>query len=402
MRIWPIRIFRRRCGIKVWRNIALALAFALWCAPAQAIDLENTSFRNASSIFLIDYSTGAVLVSKEPDWEFNPGSTVKLMTAYVVFSALRDGEISQNELFTVSEHAWRTGGAPAGVRTMFAPLGSRISVSDLLRGLIIQDANDAAIVLAEGLCGSEAEFIDRMNAAAQKLELSGTSFAGVVGFSTSESRSTLRDLIRLSGAIIDEFPNFYHLYAQPDFTWNKILQRNKNSMLGETPGLDGLTIGGAKALGFNAIGAVSFQGRRLIGGVAGMTSAARRLSAMKRLFAMAQTEFQEVKLYDVDALVASARVFGGDQSRVGLITASPVDVLLPKDDLSNYHIRVVYRGPLFAPIQVGEKAAELRILHDDALIYRAPLYTQDAVSLGAMRSRALNVVIEFFFGRWSD
>ncbi|NRG18801.1 D-alanyl-D-alanine carboxypeptidase [Rhizobiales bacterium] len=372
----------------------LAMTFFLHPPASAEEGAEKTS------TYLLDTTTETLLSATDPERPFPPASTAKLMTAAVVFKALEEGKLKLSTTFKVSEHAWRTGGAPARTATMFAELGSEIRVEDLLRGLIIQNANDAAIVIAEGMAGSEADFADLMNELAREIGLRNTRFANPTGYEAEGAHTSARDLAVLANYILDEFPQFYYLYSLPEFTWNNIFQRNRNPVLGEIRELDGMVSGFSETDGFNAVGSTVRGDRRFVAVVAGAPSESARIDALKRLLDSVEKDFEEVILYDAWEPVADARTFGGTKSGVALAAEAPVRVLLPRGDRHDYKIRVVYRGPLIAPVEKGQKAGELRILKNDVVTYRTSLVTMDRVEEGTMRTKALDSVTETLFGWW--
>jgi len=351
---------------------------------------------------LFDVSTGTLLASDSPRVTFQPASLAKLMTATVVFEALAAGEIDEDTAFTVSEHAWRTGGAPAGGTTMFARLGSDVPVLDLLKGLLVHNANDAAIVLAEGLAGSEPAFAERMNALAQRLGMTHSHFVNPTGYEAEGARTSAADMGRLASHVLSAHAGRYALFSLPDFTWNGIFQRNKNPLIGEIAGLDGFTAGRSETSGFHGVGSVLRDGRRLIGVVAGHSSAGARLEALRDLFESLEKDFEDVILFDAGEPLAEARVFGGEQASVPLVADGPVEVLLPRGSKRDYRLRVVYDGPLKAPVAAGAPVGELRVLRDRDVVYRVPLRTADEVAPGTLTGRAADALRETLFGWWLD
>lgn len=379
------------------------LAFGLALAvPPGAARAQDASPPDNTSALLLDITTGTLLSSRNPTVRYQPGSSAKLMTAAVVLDALAAGELTEETVFTVSEHAWRSGGAPARVTTMFARLGSEVPVIDLLRGLIIQNANDAAIVLAEGIAGSEEAFAARMNDKAAEIGLTGSLFANPTGYETAESYVTARDMARLADYVLTRHSDRYALFSAPDFTWNGIFQRNKNPLIGEVAGVDGLVAGFAEGAGYNAVASAERSGRRLIGIVAGYPDADRREEALRRLFDSLEKDFEDVVLFSAGDTVTEARVFGGTVGAVPLVVREDVEILLPRGDRRAYRLRAIYRGPLPAPVQAGTEVGELRVLRDSDIVYRAPLLTGGASEAGTVTSRASDVVKETLFGWWLD
>ncbi|MEH0073170.1 D-alanyl-D-alanine carboxypeptidase family protein [Pannonibacter sp. Pt2] len=353
----------------------------------------------AVTAILVDQSSNTLLYAKAPDQPFEPGSLAKVMTAAAVFDALKAGEVTPETLYTVSEHAWRTGGAPSRGATMFASVKSQIAISDLLQGLIVHNANDAAIVLAEGLAGSEEAFAERMNALATRLGMKNTHFANPTGYPAPGAKVTARDLSLLAGYILSEHKDRYGLFSQPEFTWNNIFQRAKNPFLGNVTGLDGLGAGQSEPGGFSGLVSVERDGRRVIAALSGLPSDKARLASVKDLVEGAWDAFTLNRLFDAGAQVASARVFGGTAGEVPLVAAQNVDVLLPNGGTMNYRLRAVYEGPLIAPVEKGALAGEIRVLGpDDAVVYRAPLLTGSDIREGTLSQRAMNGVRQLLFG----
>ncbi|NBN62149.1 D-alanyl-D-alanine carboxypeptidase family protein [Pannonibacter tanglangensis] len=376
-------------------GVALSLAIAPACSPARAEAIET----RAPIAFLYDITADTLLYAKEADKPFAPGSLAKVMTAVVVFDALAKGEISADTLYTVSEHAWRTGGAPSHGATMFAAVKSQIAVKDLLAGLIVHNANDAAIVLAEGLAGSEAAFAERMTRFGLEIGLTGSRFRSPTGLDADASTVTARDMVTLGRHLLERHADRLALFTQADFTWNNIFQRNKNRFLGEIRGLDGLAGGQSERDGFSGLITVEREGRRIVGVLAGLPNDKARLQALKELADAAWESFATQTLFVAGAAVGEARVFGGVATSVPLVAGRDIAVLLPVGASMNYRLRLVYRGPLIAPVTPGTEVGELRVIGpDDVVVYKAPVVTGGAVETGTLRQRAVNGVTELLFG----
>uniref|UniRef100_UPI003BA8D025 D-alanyl-D-alanine carboxypeptidase family protein n=1 Tax=Stappia sp. TaxID=1870903 RepID=UPI003BA8D025 len=386
-----------------FRLMVVILAFcAILAGPGREVLAQEADKPDTTASVLIDLSTGTLLAARNPDLAFAPGSTAKLMTAAVVFDAIDTGEISEDTLYRVSEHAWRTGGAPARVTTMFAALKSEVPVIDLLRGLLVQNANDAAIILAEGLSGSEAAFVERMNALAGRIGMDTSRFTSPTGHEDASARTSARDLSRLAIWLLTSHRDRMELFTLPDFTWNGIFQRNKNPLIGAIADLDGFVAGQSEKAGFNAVGTMERDRRRLVGVVAGHPSADAREEALRDLFDSLAKDYEEVVLYPAREEIARARVFGGQAGEVGLESPDDVELLLPRGDKHAYRLRVVYKGPLRAPVEKGATVGELRVLKDNAVVHRAPLRTRDAVEAGTVKGRAADALRETLFGWWLD
>ncbi|MHA7772829.1 D-alanyl-D-alanine carboxypeptidase family protein [Roseibium sp. M-1] len=368
-------------------------------ADARSALAAETIVTKAPSAFLYEPSSGTILFAKEPDKPFNPGALNKIMTAATVFKALKDGDLTMDRPCKVSEHAWRTGGAPSRRgATMFAAIKSDIAVEDLLKGLLVHNANDAAIVLAECLDGSEQAFAGRMNSLAKSIGMTNSQFANPTGYPEEPSRTTVRDQARLAEYVIGTHADLYPMFALSEFTWNNIYQRNKNPLLGEIRGLDGLGAGNDETDGWSGLGSVNRNGRRVIAAVSGLASDNHRLQTLKEVIEGAWEYFTVQTLYKAGETVVDGRVFGGMDSSVPLVSGSNVDVLLPRGGTLDYRIRVVYEGPLAAPIEKGTPAGEIRVIGKDGIIYRSPLVTGAAVARGDMLGRALDGLQELLFG----
>ena len=379
----------------------LTVAACLWTGglvmPVLAAGADTLK-TNAPMAFLFEPESKTILFAKDADKPFEPGSLAKVMTAATVFVALSEGEIFPHTKCRISEHAWRTGGAPARGTTMFAAIKSEVEVLDLLRGLIVQHGNDAAIALAECLDGSEDKFAERMTALAREIGMTGSRFANPTGYESETAQTTARDMVRLADYILERHRAYYPMFSQPDFTWNKIFQRNKDPLLGEIRELDGLGAGQSEKDGYAALASVERDGRRVIAAVAGSANEKARLAAVKEVIEGSWEYFGLNRLYSRGETVATARVFGGTQSHVPLVASGDVSVLLPRGTTLDYRLRVVYSGPLRAPVAAGAPAGELRVIGADGIVYRAPLETGAAVPEGDMQAKAVDGLMELLFG----
>lgn len=350
----------------------------------------------AKQIYLVEEKTGTVLLAQNENQAFPPASLAKLMTMDLVFEALRKGEVSTATNFRVSENAWRTGGAPSGTTTMFAALKSDVPLGDLIRGVIIHNANDACIVIAEGMAGTEAEFAARMTARARDLGLQRSTFGNATGLPEQESRTTVRDLVELARHIHKTYPDQYALYAQPDFTWNKIFQRNKNPLLALNIGVDGLGAGFAEGYGFAAVASVERQGTRLFLAMGGLSSDKERLEETRRVLEWGLSAFTTRVLFAPNEVVGQAAVYGGASASVDLVTPEPIDVYVPSRNAERLSGRIVYQWPLKAPLAKGQPVGVLRIFEGDQLIKEVPLQAAAGVDGGTLVSKATDALIELF------
>ncbi len=385
------------CFSRVLTSFAKALLAAGIACSASAAAAETLQTR-APSAFLFEPESGTILFAKNADKPFQPGSLAKVMTAAVVFKAISEGEVFTTTECKVSEHAWRTGGAPSRGATMFAAIKSDIAVMDLLKGMIIQNGNDAAIILAECLDGSEAAFAKRMTEVAGEIGMKNSRFTNPAGFEDANAQTTARDMVLLADYILKKHAGFYPLYSEPDFTWSKIFQRNKNPLFGEIRQLDGLGAGTSKADGLAGLASVNRDDRRVIGAVSGLSNDKSRLAAIKEVIEGAWDFYGLSRLYDAGDIIAEARVFGGKAASVPLVATDPVSVLLPRGTTLDYRLRVVYSGPIPAPVEKGVQVGELRVIGADGIVYRAPLETGAAVPQGSLTDRASGALYELLFG----
>lgn len=364
-------------------------ASALSVEPRQLIETK------AGQVYLIEASTGTVLLSKNEKRSFAPASLAKLMTLEVVFDALKRGEIRPDTIYPVSEYAWRTGGAPSRTSTMFAAVKSQVPVADLVKGIAVQTANDGCLIIAEGLSGSEAKFVERMNARAAELGLTDSRFGNATGLPHPDNRSTLQDLVKLAQHLQTRYPDLYATFRLPEFEWNKIMQRNRNPLL--AIGADGLGTGFSEAGGFAIIASMERNGRRLFLGLSGIATDKERTEEASRLLNWGFDSFEMRTLFKAGDVIGEASVYGGAHSTVTLRTEHPVEVYVPIDNPDRLQARIVYHWPLRPPVAEGQEIAMLDILSGERPLTSMPLKSGEAVQPGTLRQRALDALIEALF-----
>jgi D-alanyl-D-alanine carboxypeptidase (penicillin-binding protein 5/6) len=372
---------------------ACLVVLALGAAQAQA--LFETKAKQA---FMIDAETGTVLYAKDADTPFPPASLAKLMTMAVVFDAARSGRISPDTEFTVSEHAWRTGGAPSRTSTMFAALNSSIRVEDLIQGVVVQAANDGCIILAEGIAGSEENFVKLMNERAAELGLKRSVFRNSTGLPAEGQAVTARELVALAAHLWREYPEFYRYYSQADFTWNKIFQRNRNPLLALNVGADGLATGYTEASGYAIAGSAERNGRRVFVAMSGMDSDRQRAEEARRLIEWGMRAFDRMEIFAAGEVVGEAKTYGGQKSGVALRAAGPVAIFVPVANRDRLVARIVYQGPLVAPVEEGTPVGALKVWIGDTMSQETPLYAAESVGQGPLHRRALDAVEELLIG----
>ncbi|TNV15090.1 D-alanyl-D-alanine carboxypeptidase [Ochrobactrum teleogrylli] len=376
----------------------MGIAAALTSVIAEAAPVETSFVVKAPQALLIDDRSGTVLLSKNADVPIPPASLAKLMTAEVVFEALEKGQTTLETPYTVSENAWRTGGAPSGTSTMFARIKSAPTVADLLQGLIVQSANDGAIILAEGLAGSEKGFAERMNGRAKELGLSGSVFVNSTGLPADGQSVTLDDLAKLARHIHSAHPDFYKYYAQEAFTWNNITQRNRNPLLRLDVGADGMGTGYTEASGYALVASAEQNGRRLFLALSGLASVKEREEEARKLIQWGMTSFDDMRLYSANDIVGEAQVFGGTQASVSLKVKDDVELLLPKEGREKLKARFIYEGPLHAPVAVESKVGMLEFDLNGNMVQQVPLFAAQSVEKGSLVQRAWSSAVELSTG----
>src|SRR5271165_1523343 len=286
---------------------------------------------DAPTAILIEATSGSVLFEKNADELRAPSSMMKLMTAEVVFHAIKQGDIKLTDEYRISENAWRKGGAPSGTSTMFAAINSKVSVDDLLHGAIIPSGNDACIALAEGIAGSEKIFAsDFMTKRARELGLVKSTFGNSNGLPDPGNKMTVRELAMLARHIILDYPEFYKLFGEKEFTWNKIRQQNRNPLLNSLEGADGLKTGYTKEGGYGMVGSSVQNGIRLIVVVNGLEDPEDRASEAKKMLEWGYRNFEWRNLFAAQQPLGYARVFGGESRSVALTSPEPVKVMVQK------------------------------------------------------------------------
>ena len=317
----------------------------------------------AKQAIIIDEGTGSVLYAKNADEPMHPSSMSKLMTMVMVFDLLKAGSLKLTDTFPVSEKAWRMQGSK-----MFVELGNQISLEDLIKGIIIQSGNDACIVVAEGLAGSEESFALQMNAKAKDIGLTHSNFKNSTGWSDPEHLTTARDLSRIANYIIHNFPDYYHYYSEREFVYHGIHQHNRNPLLGKNLGVDGMKTGHTDNGGYGVtISGVSPEGRRVIMVINGLASEKERAEEAEKLLMHAYRDFENVALVKKGQIVGYAEISLGKQDTIALSTNEDVLVTLPKArNKDGIKSKIVYTGPLAAPIEKGAHIADLKIVMEGA------------------------------------
>jgi D-alanyl-D-alanine carboxypeptidase (penicillin-binding protein 5/6) len=395
----PIARRRARRAAPLWACALIALPIAAIAATSTAPGQKKEEFQTAAPYaILIDADSGSVLFEKAADQQTPPSSMAKLMTTEVVFHELTTGKLTLDDEFHVSEDAWRRGGAPSHTSSMFAPIYSKVRVQDLLMGAIVQSANDACIALAQGIAGNETAFAMKMNERAREIGLTSSNFTNATGLPDPGLKSTVRDLAKLAQHLIKTYPEFYKYYGEKEFTWNKIRQQNRNPLLPMGIGADGLKTGYTEDGGYGLVGSAERDGLRLIVVVNGLKSDKERGDEGKRLLEWGFHGFDTKLLFAEGQIVGEARLFGGEQMHVPLIGQDTIALLVPRGNTDRISAKVVYNGPVMAPVERGQPIGKLRVFRGERVALEAPLMAAESVGKGGMARRALDAMSELVIG----
>jgi D-alanyl-D-alanine carboxypeptidase (penicillin-binding protein 5/6) len=376
-----------------------ALLLALSMMPAAPAAAQEDLFETkAKQAFMIDAETGTVLFSKDPDKLIPPASLAKLMTSEIVFNAVKSGRHTMDDTFMVSENAWRKGGASSGGSTMFAVVKSVIRLGDLIQGIVVQSANDGCIVVAEGMAGSEENFAKLMTDRAREIGLKKSVFKNSTGLPAEGQVTTVRELAMLGLHLWKEYPDMYKIYSQPDFTWNKITQKNRNPLLAMDIGADGLKTGFTDDSGYAIVGSASRGDRRVFAAMSGLSSERERAEEARKLIDWGMKAFDRKLLFADGETVGEASVYGGEKGGVALKAKGPINIMVPITNRDKLVARIVYDGPLVAPVTEGTPIGVLKVWIGDTLSQETPLFAAENVGVGALYQRAFDAIGELLVG----
>lgn len=379
--------------------IALATILSLAGQGAVRAQPQSQLFETrAKQAMMIDAETGTILYSKDADKLIPPASLAKLMTMEVVFHALKVGRLTMEDKFAVSKNAWTKGGAKSGGSTMFAKVNSQIRVEDLIQAVIVQSANDACITLAEGLAGTEENFAVLMTERARQIGLTKSVFKNSNGLPAEGQIVTMRELVALGRHIWQTYPEYYRFYSQREFTWNKINQPNRNPLLAMEIGADGMKTGYTEASGYAIVGSVQRGGNRVFAAMSGMGSEQERAEESRKLLEWGLRAFEKTQLFAGGEIIGEAQVFGGAKAGVALKAGGPISIFIPLTNTDRLVARIVYRGPLTAPVKEGTPVGVLKVWIGDNMSQETPLYAAETVELGTLQQRALDAVGELMVG----
>lgn len=341
---------------KLYISTMLVSGFILGCAsPAAAIETK------ARNMILMDYDTGQYLFTKDEQKMVPPASMSKLMTVYMIFEKLKDGSLSLDDTFTVSENAWRKGGAASGSSTMFLSIGDKVKVGDLIKGILIQSGNDACIVAAENIAGSEEDFAAAMQEKARKIGLNNSSFANATGWPHPDHKMSVEDLAKLAQILIRDFPEYYPIFSERNFTYNGIKQGNRNPLLYSMSEADGLKTGHTEEAGFSLTASAKRGDRRLISVMTGLSSNKERSEEADRIMNWGFREFNNYKILKQGQKVAEVPVWFGKEKTVDLLVNQDIVKTVKRNQVANVKMTAVYDKPVKAPVKQGDKLGIVRI-----------------------------------------
>ena len=378
--------------------VAVAAALAPHASTAQFARAQSQTageiVLKAPQAVLMDAESGGVMYQRSGEELMHPASMSKLMLLAVVFKALKAGEVKLEDQFFMSEYAWRKGGAPSGTSAMFVPVGTKASLDELLKGVIVQSGNDAAISIAENMGGNEGTFARRMTEEARQIGLKKSVFRNATGLPHPEHQMTARELAMLARHIIKTYPDYYQLFSLKDFAYRKHKFINRNPLLGLVPGVDGLKTGHIKEAGHGIVASAKQDSRRLIVVVNGLATADERRDEARRLLEWGFRSFSEAKLYDAGEVVGHARVWGGQRMYVPLVGESGVNVWLPRNPAGQkLKAHIVYQWPLKPPVKKGDQVAMLRVTTANEAMSEVALYAAEDVEPGGTMRRGLDSIL---------
>ena len=364
-------------------SIIIFCILLFYSTPSHSIKMDS------DYAFLVDYKTDQILFEKNSETKIFPASMSKLMTLYVLFDYLDKGVVSMSDEFIISENAWRKGGAMSDSSTMFAEVSSYISIENLIRGIIIQSGNDACIAVAEGLSGSEDLFALEMNFLAKQLGMNQSNFKNSTGLHHDEHYTSPKDLVILSRALIKNFYEYYHFFSEESFTWNNIFQSNRNNLLRENIGVDGLKTGKTNESGFSMIVSSVNNNTRLIGVVGGLSSKDKRAYEMRKLINFGHKAFKRSLIFKKNEVIDKVDVWGGNQSSVNLTISKDISLLLDIRGRRFLNARYSFKEPIIAPIKKGDSIGKIIILNDNNIIIETNLISNKDIGVNNVLGKAI-------------
>jgi len=378
---------------RFFRRVVFAVAFIGMAWHAAAAEILTP----AKQAYITDFESGKVLFAKDAEVPMKPASMAKIMTVFIVFQRVADGSLQLDDKFLVSEKAWRKGGSRS-----FVEVGSRVSVSDLLHGVIVQSGNDAAIVLAEGIAGTEQAFAEEMNFWAEKLGMTQTNFRNATGWPDPDLQTSAKDLNILTTELIkrfpvDSYPDLYPIFAKREFTYNKISQPNRNPLVYGTKGADGLKTGHTEESGYGLVGSAVRDGQRVVMVLNGMDSMKQRSTESRRLIDLIFREYKSYEFFKQGQPVDQANVWLGIAPQVDLVLDAPLKMVLSRKDRQAMEISLQWLDPVPAPIQAGDQIGTLVVTLPDE-VTKMPLRAAQNVDTLGLFNRIGAAVKYLIFG----
>lgn len=380
----------------VWASTASEPNVQAASAPAPLSSIQLPEIK-AVAYLVQDLQSGQILAQANADQKIEPASLTKVMTAYLVFQALENKKITPDQTTKTSEHAWRQAGS-----RMFLELGKPVSVQDLVHGLVVQLANDAAVSLAELLAGSEAEFVALMNAEAKHLGMTNTHFDNATGLSSQTHLTTVKDLAILSNALIRDFPQYYKIYSNKSFTYNTITQQNRNLLLFRDDNIDGLVAGYTNSGGYNLIASSKRDGRRVLSIVAGAASAESRATESSKLLNYALLNFDTQPMFQAGKEVSAVKIFKGAQNSVAIGFGQDAYVTVPRNQQANIKSFIDTNQPVLAPIKKGQVLGTFRLMHDEQVLAEQPVVALQDVGESGWFGRLVDSFVLWFQNLFAD
>jgi D-alanyl-D-alanine carboxypeptidase (penicillin-binding protein 5/6) len=367
-------------------------------ASNMTVKKDETFQTGVPAALLLDPESDSVLFEKNGDQLVAPASLAKLMTLEFVFNEIKQGHIKLDDEFPISENAWRKGGAPSHGSTMFAAIHSKVKLDDLIHGIIVDSANDACIAVAEALAGNEPEFGAMLTKRARQIGLEKSTFTNATGYSDPNLRVTGRELATLARHIMKVYPDFYPYFAEREFTWNNIRQQNRNPLLAMGIGADGLKTGETAEAGFNLVGSAVQDGFRLIVVITGAKSEKERAEEARKMLDWGFHGFEARVLFAEGQTIGEAKMFGGTTSYVPLVAPGTIRLMMPRNGSERLVARIVYTGPVAAPVSKGQSIGKLKVWRGDNLALEVPLKAAEDVGKGSMSQRAMDGATELMIG----
>jgi serine-type D-Ala-D-Ala carboxypeptidase (penicillin-binding protein 5/6) len=399
-----VRLLRHRLDLGgVAAALFAAAVFAgvpvvVHAASNMNVKKDDTFQTGVPAALVLDPESDSVLFEKNGDQLVAPASLAKLMTLEYLFNEIKQGRVKLTDEYIISDNAWRKGGAPSHGSTMFAAIHSRIKVDDLIHGIIVDSANDACIAIAEALAGNENDFGVMLTKRAREIGLEKSTFTNATGYSDPNLRVTPRELAKLARHVMKTYPEFYPYFSEREFAWNNIRQQNRNPLLAMGIGADGLKTGETTEAGFNLVGSAVQDNLRLIVVVTGAHSEKERADEARKMLDWGFHGFEARVLFAEGQTVGEAKVFGGDHSYVPLVGPGTVQVMMPRSGGEHLIARIVYTGPVPAPVTKGQSIGKLKVWRGENLALEVPLQAAEDVRKGSMSHRAMDAATELMIG----